>query len=238
MQPFLALGVVAMLAAVVSAGDARQLQSETSTVTEAAASLGDLDIGPLRGVLGRMPSPAEVDQNGWTDLHYAAALNLPELVEALLLGGADAAARLKDDGKPLSGELQQSLRRLDLFSRFVRRGYTPLHVAAFNNARQAATRLIAAGAGIRAKDSTGRTPLHAAAYGNAEEVATLLITHGANPRAEDENGATPLHDAALGSAVEVASLLIGRGADIRAEDNGGRTPLHWAARENGLAMMT
>ena len=79
-----------------------------------------LDVGKLRDVLGRELSPTAVDENGWTDLHFAAALNLPELAKALLDAGADVTVRLKDDDKPLSDRLKKSLDSLALYSEFTK----------------------------------------------------------------------------------------------------------------------
>ena len=120
----------------------------------------DVDVGNLREVLGREPSPTVVDENGWTDLHYAAALNLVDLAEALFDAGADTAARLKDDGKALSDRLKRSLSELGLESNvFGRDGYQPLHVAIFYDAGETAEFLIDRGVDINAKDKDGRTPL-------------------------------------------------------------------------------
>ena len=41
----------------------------------------------LAGLLGRPISPTAEYENGWTDLHYAAILNMPDAVTALLSGG-------------------------------------------------------------------------------------------------------------------------------------------------------
>ena len=211
------------------------LSPEDVAAMVAAAPSADLDIGTLREVLGRMLSPIAVDENGWTDLHWAAALNLPELAEALLDAGADVAAPIKADGEPLSERLQQSLRELDLLPKLRRRGYLPLHIAAFNGAWESATLLIARGANIHAKAShNGHTPLHAAAYGNALEVAELLIARGADVHAKNKHGETLLHTAAFGNALEVAEWLIARGADVHAKNKYGHTPLHYAAYVNAL----
>ena len=112
-------------------------------VVFAKARLAGLHIGNLRDVLGRELSPTVADENGWTDLHYAAALNLPELVKELLAAGASVDARLRDDGAPLSDSLKQSLEALELRSDFSRRGYMPLHMAEFHNALEAAAELLA-----------------------------------------------------------------------------------------------
>ena len=214
------------------------LSPEDVAAMMAAAPSADLDIGNLREVLGRMPSPVAVDENGWTDLHWAAALNLPELAEALLDAGADVAAPMKADGEPLSERLQQSLHELDLFPELTRRGYLPLHIAAFNDAWESATLLIARGADIHAKAShNGFTPLHAAAAGNASKVAVELIARGADIHAKNKVGFTPLHYAAYSNASEIAADLIARGADMHAKSDDGKTPLQMAGEGGSSAVL-
>ena len=129
--------------------------------------LAGLDVGDLRNRLGRELSPTAVDENGWTDLHYAAALNLPELAGMLLDNGADVAVRLKDDEEPLSDQLKQSLDALELELHFTwRLGFEPLHLAAIYNAPEAAAVLIERGADVHAKDEYGWALLHFAAIYN------------------------------------------------------------------------
>ncbi len=138
-----------------------------------------LDVGGLREVLGRALSPEAVNEDGWTDLHYAAALDLPELVRALLDSGADIAAKLKSDENDPSARLKQSLGALDLPSDFRRYGYTALHMAALNNARNAALALLSRGADVNAKSEDGMTALHMAASKNSSETAVALLARGA-----------------------------------------------------------
>jgi len=141
----------------------------------------NVDVGNLREVLGREPSPTAMDENGWTDLHYAAALNLVDLAEALFAAGADTAARLKDDGKALSDRLKQSLSELGLeSSAFGRGGYQPLHIAIFYDAGETAEFLISRDIDINAKDRDGRTPLDLARRRNPfGEITWALIGRGA-----------------------------------------------------------
>ena len=47
--------------------------------------------------LGRELSASAVDDNGWTDLHYAAALDWPAVARVLLGAGARLDARLRAD---------------------------------------------------------------------------------------------------------------------------------------------
>ena len=66
-------------------------------------------------------------------------------------------------------------------------GWTPLHLAAFFGRREAAERLLAAGAALSAKstNSMSNTPLHAAVAGGRTDVALLLIQRGAEVNAAD-----------------------------------------------------
>ena len=146
-----------------------------------AVNLTNLGDKNIQAVLGRDPSPSAVDENGWTDLHYAAALNSVDLAKALMNAGADTAARLKDDGRPLSDRLKQSLNALGVAPNAYRRhGYQPLHVAVFHNAGEAVTFLVDSGADINAKDKNGRTPLDTARRRDPfGKVTWLLISRGA-----------------------------------------------------------
>ena len=203
------------------------------------ADVGVGDAGRLRAVLGRSLSPFAVDENGWTDLHWAAALNLPDLAAALLDAGASAEARLKDDGKPLGGTLSQSLQEFGLaevlgvdLADLLRDGSTPLHYAAWGNASDAAALLVERGADVNAKSGNDTTPLHYAASGNALDAVALLLDRGADINAKNAQGGTLLHFAAYGNASDAAALLVGRGADVNAKDSGRNAPLHYAAWGN------
>ena len=187
-------------------------------------------------LLGRPFSPDEVEESvGWTDLHYAALLNLPAVVAALIDAGMAADVPLKADRLPFGDDLQQTLAALEhgeAFKGWYADGETPLMIAAVANAREAAEFLVARGAHVDAEGALGDTPLHYAAHGNARETAEFLIAKGADIKATDNHGSTPLHEAARGNAREMAEWLVARGADIEARNNNGNTPLHWAARQN------
>ena len=93
------------------------------------------DAHRLANLLGRAFSPDARDENGWTDLHYAAALNLPGLASALLDAGADPNAKLKRDGKAFSFRLKSTLSQFGLgVENWVRVGAAPLIYAAVVNA--------------------------------------------------------------------------------------------------------
>ena len=137
------------------------------------------------------------DENGWTQLHWAAAADDGEAARRLLKLGMTASPAAKGDGSEFSGE---GRRRAGLLGQdadgWANTGETPLQVAAAFNASVVASILIANDADIRAKDSGGVTPLYTAAFWNAAAVAKLLIDNGAEVNAKDEDGETPM-DAAI-----------------------------------------
>ena len=172
------------------------------------------DAHKLAKLLGRGFSPDARDENGWTDLHYAAVLNLPGLASALLDAGADPNAKLKRDGKAFSFRLKSTLSQFGLgVENWVRADAAPLIYAAVVNAHSVAALLLAHGAEVDAQVSWGDTPLHSAAIFNAHSVAELLIGRGANLRAKrnanlpDFEGWTPLDLSIFNKAAEAEALL-------------------------------
>ena len=97
--------------------------------------------------LGRELSASAVDGNGWTDLHYAAALDWPAMARALLAAGARRDARLRADRGPLGPALVSTLSGCgqDGFHLLRRNGATPLHIAAVANASEAVGVLLEGG---------------------------------------------------------------------------------------------
>ena len=191
-------------------------------------------------LLGR-PFSAEfkTEAEGWTDLHYAALLDLPGVVAALCDAGMDPDTRLKDEGwgSDFSEDLIQTLAALghEDFGYTAIHSQTPLMIAAGADARDAAAGLAACGADVNAKASpSGRTALHSTGFENFLDVAKLLIDRGADVNAADSDDETPLSNAARANSLDVAKLLIDRGADVNAADSDGETPLHGAARANSL----
>ena len=159
------------------------------------------EIALLSELLGR-PLSTETEEVGvgWTDLHYAAALNLPDAVEALIEAGVAADVPLKTGWIPFGDGLRQTLRTLghEAFETWAADGETPLMIAAAANAREAAEALVARGADMGATSANGDTPLLLAAWGNARETTEWLAAQGADIGATNNSGDTPLHWAALG----------------------------------------
>ena len=194
------------------------------------------EAAPLRRfteLLGR-PFSAEfkTDAEGWTDMHYAALLDLPEVVAALCDAGMDADTRLMKDGYSFDDDLKQTLAALGYGGgyrlSFSDRGMTPLMLASFKGARNAAAALVSCGADVNATSNAGYTPLYFAAVANALDVAKLLIDFGADVNATDDIGNTLLFRPANDDSLDMVKLLIDQGADMNAKNSYGRTPLNSA----------
>jgi len=168
---------------------------------------------------------------GWTDMHSAAALDLPRAAGALAERKMDPDARLRRSGFLGSG-LARPLGAL--FETWKADGETPLMIAAAADARDAAESLLRRGADIRARDANGTTALHHALAHRAFRTAELLLERGADIDAGDDRGDTPLHRAARRDDRAAAEFLLERGAGLAAADASGSTPLHHAAW-NGAA---
>lgn len=183
----------------------RRLELDGARPDSASADAGAGRAGAANGPSGAgraaaglaVPSGAEragsaADDDGWTDLHYAAVLNLPREVARLLRAGARVDARLRDDRVPLGSALKSALRlRGRDLAGWTRDGETPLHLAAWADAGEAVERLVAGGAALDARTSRHWTPLHYAAAGGASEAMRALIASGADPRARNSDGETP-----------------------------------------------
>lgn len=68
---------------------------------------------------------------------------------------------------------------------------TALHFAVHRKNKQMVEILLAAGAEVDRRDSTGETPLHLAAFAGLPEIAGLLVDAGADLQARDNRKLTP-----------------------------------------------
>ncbi len=89
-------------------------------------------------------------------------------------------------------ELERSLQQQAAVNAYSYDGWTPLHLAAFFGQREAAARLLDAGADVAAvaRNAMRNTPLHAATAGKHTDIALLLLSRGADARTADAGGYT------------------------------------------------
>jgi len=141
------------------------------------------------------------NKDGWTPLFIASWSVNKELVEFLVLSGADVKISASD-------------------------GYTPLHniIAGADYSKDAyATMvfLIDKGADVNAKSHEGMTPLHWAARGGKVKIAEFLIANGAKINAITNSGDTPLHLASRNGFKDFIEKIIELGGSTEVFNNVG-----------------
>ena len=160
-------------------------------------------------------TPPIVFRNGYdpgkvyTPLHYAAALQKPDIAALLIAHGANVNAE-------------------DMF------GTTPLLAASVGGHLATMRLLIEHGANVRAAErNSGQNALMRGVHD--VEIARLLLDHGVDVNARDRQGRTALMQC---FSLPVATLLIARGADLHARDAQGNTALMTAIRSYQTGYVT
>eukprot|EP00117_Sycon_ciliatum_P020914 scpid76289/ scgid18490/ B-cell lymphoma 3 protein; Proto-oncogene BCL3 len=161
-----------------------------------AAITGQADL--IRLLLANNASCNLPDRMGRTGLHLVAERNYDDCCTALL------EAR----------DVDFEMRNFD--------GYSPVHLAVFNNSYAVLQKLLDSGATINPRDGkSGRTPLHHAAEAGNGAMVQFLIGHFADIDATTYAGNTPLHSAAGRGHEHIVSVLVTAGADTRLQNTEG-----------------
>ena len=126
---------------------------------------------------------------GLTLLHYASREGRTEIVEFLIVQGADVNANTNS-------------------------GWTALMHATRSGHTETAELLIANGADVNAVDNYRRTALMWTSWAGHTEIAELLIANGADVYAVDDDGWNVLMWASRKGHIKIAELLIANGADV------------------------
>jgi ankyrin repeat protein len=117
-------------------------------------------------------------------------------------------------------------------------GTTPLHEAAYADDVPAMTRLIAAGANVKAANRYGVTPMWLACLNGSAAAIELLLEAGADANTVLPGGETVLMTAARTGKVAAVNVLLRRGANVNAKEEWrGQTALMWAAAEGHAAVI-
>ncbi|RPI58795.1 MAG: ankyrin repeat domain-containing protein, partial [Planctomycetaceae bacterium] len=128
------------------------------------------------------------DKSGATYLHRAAAMSMPDVVDALLRKGADIAA---------TNQL----------------GQTALHKACIADSLPCVELLTDRQTDMNVKTKAGDTPLQCT---ESAEVAAYLLAKGADPNVADGDGMTVLHTACDRNSLEMVKTLVEHHADVNA----------------------
>jgi len=194
----------------------------------------------------------EVDDWGKLALGYAAYFEHKEIVEFLLMYGADINGRDVDpeyfpEGKILDGmedgwgavhyladagklEMLQFMieKGADINLIDKRYGLSPLFLATFNDHYEVVQALIDAGADWNFRDKDGETVFHATAARGKPARVEMLLDMGAGIEMKDGDGRTPLMAATRLGNDDVLLLLLQKGANVNAVDDEGNNALHSA----------
>jgi ankyrin repeat protein len=132
------------------------------------AAVKDGDLEKVKALLKPNPDLVfNVDDAGWTSLHYAAHWGNKDVAELLLANKAEVNA-------------------LD------NAGLRPLHCAAAQGYVSVTKALLADKAEVNAQDEDGFTPLHFVAAEGLKDLVELLLSSKAAVNAKDNEGKTPL----------------------------------------------
>jgi ankyrin repeat protein len=100
--------------------------------------------------------------------------------------------------------------------------------------RDAALKMIAAGADVNAAQGDGTTPLHWAVYKIDGELTRALLARGAKPNVINKYGSSPLAEAVKVADARLVGMLLDAGSDANVPNQEGQTALMLAARAGSL----
>src|ERR1700716_2854830 len=100
--------------------------------------------------------------------------------------------------------------------------------------RDAALKMIAAGADVNATQGDGTTPLHWAVYKVDADLARALLERGAKPDVINNYGSSPLAEAVKVANARLVDMLLDAGGNVEAPNQEGQTALMLAARAGSL----
>lgn len=145
-------------------------------------------------------------------LHWAAENNDSEILECLILNGADLNTRM---------DIKES---------------TAIHIASQNGNIEALKVLLSMGACLSSVDAEGYTPAHASIFAdkNNTEIIRLFYNAGANLQTRNSVGCLPIGSAVMNRKWEVAKLLSVWGSDVNFVTLNGDSPLMIAACHDDL----
>lgn len=163
--------------------------------------------GTVEGVKALLAKGADTavaeKKKGQTALMWAVAEKHPDVVKALIAGGANVNARSRVIPNPEPYQIQSSnifggSYEPGVYFPKTSGGFTPLLFAAQQGDVESAQLLVAAGAKVDDASPEDGTPLVVAAHSGREKLALFLLDKGANPKATDAFGITALHYALYG----------------------------------------
>src|SRR5437660_4450193 len=100
--------------------------------------------------------------------------------------------------------------------------------------RDAALKMIAAGADVNAAQGDGTTPLHWAVYKIDADIVRALLERGAKPDVINNYGSSPLAEAVKVANARLVGMLLDAGSNVEVPNQEGQTALMLAARAGSV----
>lgn len=180
-----------------------------------------------------------------TPLHFAAAMNRPQSVKALLEANL-ITLRMRDrsnktafvyalengDIPTIQAFLEHSSGKVKINTGQGPDRMSPLMYAATYGNYELAEFLLERKARVLSKDKYKRTPLIMAVRNGHTRLASLLLQHGSDWKHLDSSNNTPLHYAAGAGFIECINLLIKHGAEVNAANSWKVSPITIAMLNN------
>ncbi len=208
-------------------------------LVEAGAQVGDALHEAVRGGHGEVvedligngaPINAK-DEDGQTPLHSAVVVGKPEMVQLLMLKGADIHAEVDRFLLPplflaaRRGHLATTLALLSGGANTIIQSshggnftWCVVHEAAIKGHVDVVRAVIEHGVGVNENGGANQLrALHYAASTNKAQVIDVLVECGANIEARDRHGLTPLHRASMTHSFEALTALLRHGAHVNAQ---------------------
>ncbi|RSL60626.1 hypothetical protein CEP54_006655 [Fusarium duplospermum] len=218
-----------------------------------AAKQGDTT--QMRQALREQPEAIEeLDSCGKAPIHYAVMDDNVDVLEQLILAGADTIRRDFRRHTPLvlavafgHEEATQILLENDQCRHHIGiqddTGRTALHCAVEEVSLECVHMLLEAGASVEKRDFLGWTPLHYLARSQADQQTAhriIRLFQGQHARldAQDNTGVTPTLRAVINNNVPVLRTLVDAGASLNTKTTPSQNILHFAARYAGIEMMS
>ena len=180
-----------------------------------------------------------LDSRKATIIHYAAMGDQPLIIEKYL---DRAHVEAKDNEKRTAVHYAAENNACAALTKLIEKGakidspdekrIIPLMIAAKNNYKEFAAKLLDIGDYTRVQDSRKRTAIHyAAEAGSTETLQVLLNVNAEGVNDKDKNDNTPLLIAYQNDKLETFKLLIEYGADIYAKGKNGKSIIHRAVAD-------
>jgi ankyrin repeat protein len=207
----------------------------------------DGDAFTLGQLLQEGVAPDAADKEGFPATAYAIHGGRSDLLESLLLRGADP-NYFREGGTSVLGQSVRSeniacvrvLLRHGANPNGTGKGDAPLHTAIWHGYTDIVTLLLEAGADVEGWNDQYDAPLPQAVSLGRVDIARQLLLRGANPNTPWTQGVkdprkaswTPLHYAVRRDEPEMARLLLSFGADPMRETAELGTPFEYALKQN------